>query len=346
MALAKRLDEMAWRNVGFIRSLSDQEYARELLEARRDFLRLRLRHEISIRQIYVRAAEQVAQELRGMPPGLTRNHLLALEKTLSREAEKINASVSALAKSGMNEAVGLGARPIDSRLFEALNEAIVPISIARIQRGFGDVNSAAVEALWARTYKGLNLSQRIWDHSQSARDAMRDIIHTGVAAGRDPVKVARDLERYVRQGSATLAEDYPNMMARMGRRVPKDLCYESLRLTRTEYSKAYMEGTYSRGRVNPSYHGVRWMLSDAHNVAMPDGDICDDIAEANLYNLGPGVYPVGEEPVHPHPNCLCYVVPYLVDTDTFVLQLKKWKDDPESQPSIEKWYTDFYRNLI
>ena len=39
---------MAWRNVKFIRSLSDEEFARDLLEARRDFLRLRLRHELEL----------------------------------------------------------------------------------------------------------------------------------------------------------------------------------------------------------------------------------------------------------------------------------------------------------
>ena len=307
---AKRLGQMAWRNIGLIRSTKDQEFARQLLEARRDFLRLRARHEIALRKVYIDAAGQVARDLRNLKPTigeLTRNHLMALEKSLSREAEKIQKATQALTRSGMEQAVGLGARPIDNHLTRAIREADVGLDFLKLQRGFGDINTAAVEALWARTHKGFTVSKRIWNHTQAAKNAMRDLVHTGVATGRDVVKVARDLERYVRQGARTLAEDYPNMMARMGRRIPKDLCYEALRLARTEYSNAFMEGVYSRGRVNPSYQGVRFMLSDAH----PEQDICDDLASADLYNMGPGVYPAGEEPVNPHPNC------YSEDTEVY-----------------------------
>lgn len=345
MALYKRLDEMAWRNVKFIRSLSDEEFARDLLEARRDFLRLRLRHELELRRIYLSAADRVARELRSLKPtvgDLTRNHLTALEKALRQEAEKIQEATRELVRSGMNEAAGLGGRALSNQLLRALRDAGATLDFLKIQRGFGDVNRAAVEALWARTRDGLNVSQRIWQQTQAARVAMRDIIHAGVAAGRDVVKVARDLERYVRSGAKTLAEDYPRMMARMGRRIPKDICYEALRLARTEYSMAFMEGVYARGRTNPSYRGVKWMLSDAH----PEPDVCDDLANADLYGMGPGVYPAGEEPAHVHPNCLCYVVPHLVDTRDFMIQLKEWRDNPASQPHIEEWYNNFYRKTV
>jgi len=482
---------MAWRNIGIIRSIKDELLVRDLLAARSKFLDLRARHDIGIRKIYIDAADQVARDLRALKPTigeLTRNHLQALEKSLRREEEKIYAATQALTKSGMEEAVGLGARPIDNHLLRAVQDADVGLDFLKIQRGFGDINTAAVEALWAKSRHGLAVSERIWNQSQVARAAMRDLVHVGVAAGRDVVKVARDLERYVRQGIKTLAEDYPNMMARMGRRIPKDLCYEALRLARTEYSNAFMEGVYSRGRVNPSYQGVRFMLSDSH----PEPDICDDLASADLYNIGPGVYPAGEEPAHPHPNCysddtevytnrgwklfgelvgdeliaslnpetlktewchylaetmrhhkgkmvsvqgknvdllvtpdhqmfvklqndweiisaielynrncsfqiayrvigdkihldegprvnlvdydgyvcdiqlaknhilwvrrngktawsgncLCYVIPYLVETKDFVVQLKEWRDNPASYPKIEKWYNEIYQPVI
>jgi len=50
----------------------------------------------------------------------------------------------------------------------------------------------------------------------------------------DPVDIARALTKYDKEGSGTLVKDYPNMMKRMGRGLPKDLNYESLRLVRTE----------------------------------------------------------------------------------------------------------------
>lgn len=345
MAIPKRFDEMAWANIRKIRSNRDAAFVRDILQARSDFLRLRMRHIPAIRKIYVDAADQIAKRLRDLPPTtgkLTRDHLAAIEKELRKEADKIAQKSEPLIKRGIKEAFGLGTRPTDNQLMRAVQLAgIKAIDIAKLQRGFADINTSAVGALWARTKKGLTVSQRIWNHSRNARDEMLNLIQTGLAAGRDAVKVARDLERYVRNGARTLAEDYPNMMARMKKRVPKDLCYEALRLARSEYSNAFFEGTYSRGRVNPSYTGVRWMLSDAHEIY----DICDELANADLYNMGPGVYPAGEEPTYAHPQCMCFVVPHLQDTEKFIERLIKWQEDPKSDKDLNEWYNKIYKKM-
>lgn len=338
MITEKPLSAQAWRNIGFIRSLRDEEYARDLLVARRDFLRLRSRSELAIRQVYVRAADRIAEQLRDLRPtvgGLTRRHLMVLEQALRREADAIHDGVTRQVQGSMESAVALGARPIDRHLLRAIEEAHVPVDVLKLQRGFAEVNRAAVEALWARTHRGLRVSDRIWNTANDARTAMRDLVQAGVAMGRDPVRIARDLERYVRGGAVTLAGDYPNMLRRMGRWIPKNLSYEALRLARTETTKAFQEGVYSRGRTNPAYRGVKWMLSDAH----PFPDVCDTLASADLYGMGRGVYPVGEEPVVPHPNCLCYVVAVLLDRELFVQDLLAWQSDPGSRAYLEEWYT-------
>lgn len=340
----KRLEDMLWKNIMRIKSESDERFARSVLEARRDFLRLRMRQEPAIRKVYIDAADRVAEELRKLKPSigqLTRNHLAALEKSLRQEAERISRAVEDRLKTDLAEAVRLGASPLQRQLLQALKGADVPLDFLNLQRGFGDVNTRAVEAIWARTRNGLRLSDRIWRIGESARNTMRDIILDGVARGRDAVKVARDLEKYVAQGAGSIARDYPDMMRRMGKRVPQTLSYEALRLARTEMSMAFMEGTYAAGRVNPSYKGVRWMLSASH----PMEDVCDELAEANLYGLGPGGYPMGEEPPLAHPNCLCYVVPLVADTEELVERLKRWRDNPALEPGVEQWYNDFYRGL-
>jgi len=241
----------------------------------------------------------------------------------------------------MMQAVEAGARPLNEQLLRALGEAKAPLDSLKLQHGFGDINRAAVEALWSRTHKGMIVSDRIWDQSDKARSTIRSIIWDGTARGRDAVKVARDIEQYVRKGTATLARDYPNMMERMGeKRIPGDLCYEALRLARTEMSNAFREGTYAAGRTNPSYKGVRWLLSGSHPVE----DVCDDYAQADLYGMGPGGYPKGEEPTTPHPNCLCISAPIVEDTEAFVDTLIQWIDDPSSQPDLENWYNELYRS--
>ena len=286
-----------------IRTDSDEEFVRYILEARSEYLSLRLKQEPAIREIYVKAAANVADDIARLAPGtsdLTRNHLRALEKSLTREAENIRRALEGRLRSDLQQATGLGGRPLQAHMASCLQAAGVPLDMLRVQRGFGDVNTAAVEAIWARTRNGMKLSDRIWATSDNARDNMRSIILDGVARGRDSAKVARDLERYVKQGAATMAGDYPGMMARIGKRVSKDLCYEAFRLARSEMSMAFMEGTYASGRVNPAYKGVRWLLSSSH----PLPDVCDDLASADLYGLGPGGYPAGDEPPYPHPNCV------------------------------------------
>jgi len=166
---------------------------------------------------------------------------------------------------------------------------------------------------------------------------MRDVIQTSVATGMDAKRVARILQRYVREGKQTLAKDYPNMMKRMGSRIPEDICYEALRLARTEMTAAFGGGTIAAAWASPSYQGMKWVLSNTHPVT----DICDELAAADLYGLGAGVYSPGEEPPMPaHPNCLCTLVPIHEPPDQFLNRLKKWRDDPESDPELEKWYQE------
>lgn len=333
--------QQLWRNILKIRTDSDEAFARYILEARSEFLALRLKQEPAIRQVYVDAAANVAKDIARLAPGasdLTRNHLRALEKSLTREAEGIQRALEARLGGDLSQAVGLGAKALQTHMTGALQVAGSGLDAARVQRAFGSVNTAAVEAIWARTKNGMKLSDRVWQTSDNARENMRSIILDGVARGRDAVKVARELEQYVKQGAATMAGDYPGMMARIGKRVPKDISYEALRLARTEMSMAFMEGTYAAGRTTPAYKGVRWLLSSSH----PMPDECDSLASADLYGLGAGGYPAGDEPPLPHPQCLCVASPLAENTQEFVERLKKWRDDPSSEPDLEKWHTDVY----
>src|SRR5690606_15678545 len=126
-----------------------------------------------------------------------------------------------------------------------------------------------------------------------------------IAVGEDPVETARKLEKYVRRGKKTLAYEYPEMMERIGNRIPKDICYEALRLVRSETAAAYGEGAIAASAVTPSYLGMRWLLSNNSDPC----HVCKKLAEAD-HGLGKGIYPPGAEPPMPaHPNCMCSLVP-------------------------------------
>jgi len=168
---------------------------------------------------------------------------------------------------------------------------------------------------------------------------MRDLIQESVAIGQDAVTTARMIQRYAREGAMTLAKRYPDMMKRMKGRIPGNISYEALRLARTEMSAAFGEGTIAASRVAPSYIGMKWVLSGNH----PMPDICDTLATYDS-GLGPGVYPPGDEPPYPaHPNCLCALVPIHEEPEKFVEKLKKWTENPESEPELEQWYQNIYK---
>jgi hypothetical protein len=52
--------------------------------------------------------------------------------------------------------------------------------------------------------------------------------------------------------------------------------------------------------------GVQSILSSRHNVE----DICNVYADADMFGMGPGIYPKNYAPEYPyHPNCLCILSP-------------------------------------
>lgn len=321
-------------------------YRRWALEARKKYIELRLKQDPEIRGLYIRAADRVARELRKLalktPLNYSRYHLRKrqleeLEAALRAEADRLTGNLTKSLEQCIEQAVDAGGGYSQAATLDLFKKA--GLDTAGLRTMFATVNRQAVEACWARTKKGLFLSDRIWQQGERYRNTMRDLIQESVATGQDAVKTARMLQQYVRQGKSTLAANYPNMMERMGGRIPKDICYEALRLARTEMTAAFGEGTIAAARVSPSYIGMKWVLSHNHPVV----DICDTLAEHDE-GLGRGVYSPGDEPHLPaHPNCICTLVPVHEEPEKFVERLKKWRDDPSSDQELKKWYNEIYK---
>lgn len=319
-------------------------YRKWALEARKKYIELRLRQDPEIRGLYIRAADRVARELRKLvmktPSSyLRKRQLEELEAALRAEADRLTGNLTKAFEQYIEQAVEAGGGYSQAIALDLFKKAGMDITGLRTM--FATVNRHAVEACWARTKKGLFLSDRIWVLGKNLEKAMRDLIQESVAIGQDAVKTARMLQQYVRQGAMTLARDYPEMMKRMKGRIPGNISYEALRLARTEMSAAFGEGTIAAAQVAPSYLGMKWVLSKSHPVP----DICDTLATQNFgLGLGPGVYPPGDEPPYPaHPNCLCALVPIHEEPEKFVERLKKWRDDPSSDQELEKWYNNIYQ---
>lgn len=195
----------------------------------------------------------------------------------------------------------------------------------------------AVQISFARSHKnGLKLSERIWNVGQHNKKIMSDIVRAGV--GEDVVTVARSLESYVKKGKTSISANYPNMMKRMGSRIPTNLDYNALRLARTELTAAYGEGVIASAKATPVVKYVKWVISSSH----PRKDICDTNATGGTN--GNGIYEAMSCPIYPaHPNCICTLQPAPEDTTVVVNKLKAWLKNPQSQPEIEEWYQTHYK---
>lgn len=158
---------------------------------------------------------------------------------------------------------------------------------------------------------GLQLSDRIWRLDYHAREAVTNAIEQAVIQGHGAAQAARE---FLARGVA-VPSDVANkinaanvsdiggaaLQALTGTGSPLD---NAMRLFRTELNRAHGEAYIKGALEHPDAAGVRFLLSPAH----PKPDICDLLSSANLYGLGPGVYPNREKcPWPAHPNTLSYV---------------------------------------
>jgi len=168
-------------------------YRRWALEARKKYIDLRLRQDPEIRGLYIRSADRVARELRRLalktPSSyLRKRQLEELEAALRTEAERLTGNLTKAMGGYVEQAVDAGGGYSQSVTLDLFKKA--GLDTAGLRTMFATVNRQAVEACWARTKKGLFLSDRIWRQGENLRGTMRDIIQEAVATGQDAVKTA------------------------------------------------------------------------------------------------------------------------------------------------------------
>lgn len=76
-------------------------------------------------------------------------------------------------------------------------------------------------------------------------------------------------------------------------------------VARHESVEAYRDQAVEGWKQEEWVKGLRWTISPSH----PKPDICDCLANQDLYGLGPGGYPLNQRPRTPHTSCLCGQVP-------------------------------------
>lgn len=154
---------------------------------------------------------------------------------------------------------------------------------------------------------GLNLSARLWRVHQGAAQDMKSIVDVAVQRGWSAEKALQHTMEITPELRQALEEAGSGAIAQ---RLENGLLHDSgnaaakfRRVLRTEINTAHGERYKQMVRDDPEAVGLRFMLSPRH----PRVDICDTHATADLYNLGPGVYPVDACPWPAHPNTFSYI---------------------------------------
>jgi hypothetical protein len=154
---------------------------------------------------------------------------------------------------------------------------------------------------------GYRLSDRVWRVGPRLRRGIDDRIIEGVRRGESVEEIARAIREYVDPEYAPIRYMKSGRIIRtaLGRR-QRSAAEAARTLVRTEISRVHGVSTIDRAADVPGILGVRWRLSGSH----PRFDICDEHANADLYGLGLGIYPLDRVPMFPpHPRCLCTLLP-------------------------------------
>lgn len=282
------------------RTITKASIRRASAAARREMVRLERRAIAELELVYKQARDDITAAISAYAG---RDGSLRLE-SLQHILTGVDAKIDALGKARNHL--------LDNSMLVAAQHGVAPFAMA----WSAELSTVADDVVrWAYNFKandGLQLSERLWAIDRGAKEAVGQAIQSVVIQGHSASRAAADL----------LAK---------GKRVPPDIAAQAtmanatgvaksagealltgegnahanaMRLMRTEINRAHGEAYMAGGEDHPERGGWRFMLSPNH----PQPDICDMHASANLYGLGPGVYPSRTRcPWPAHPGTLSFV---------------------------------------
>ena len=155
--------------------------------------------------------------------------------------------------------------------------------------------------------KEFKLSEKLWGEAKKTQETLKTIIKENI--NKDSSKCAKAIETYAGKGRAKACKDYPDMMKRLGGRVPGSLDFASYRLARNEMAETTFRATLEDYKDNKFVAGVKWLLANNRLKKYENACSCNELAYTDSYGLGRGVYPLEKVPERPHVMCLCSLAP-------------------------------------
>ena len=163
-----------------------------------------------------------------------------------------------------------------------------------------------MDNLISRKQNGFTLSQKVYHNTALSKGWVDDAINTGLALGKSVAEITNDVVGFIDPAT------------------PGGASFAAKRLARTEVINAYHATSVRKYQQTPWVERVKWNLSGSH--AKPDQ--CNEYAEHSHIPGGEaGMFFPFDVPDKPHPNCLCYVTPEVMDLDRFAKNFSAGKYD-------------------
>lgn len=261
--------------------------------------------DVEIRRIMRGAASEADKILRTLDgqEGIT-SKVRSAQLSMAKAQAEAWKSVGDATKVGIGDAFDASAEfmsQFDTALFDSvgMNSTFWRHSMLATSR-------AGIDAFIARTENRMTLSDRVYRNSALSKGYVDRAINQGLILGKTVAEIKKDVIGFI----------HPD--------TPGGASYAAQRLARTEVVTAYHEASKARYIESPWVERVKWNLSGAHSRP----DECNEYADSvNHRGFQAGQWLPTEVPAKPHPNCLCYVTPEVMDLDTFAKNFNKGKYD-------------------
>lgn len=215
------------------------------------------------------------------------------------------------------------------------------ITTASIATDFSGVQDEVLELMMMkRGLSAKNYQSIIKRNMQHVADQIDDFINSailrGVSSDRAAAQLAADFVGRNHPELKDLITDKGLTKAAINAAIENDelslmsiddakkAYYDAKRIMVTETNSAYRTADIVSQKRSPVVKASKWQLSGRHDAIYPGpgaGDECDIFAKMDFFGLGPGIYPVGNMPSHPHPHCQCLSVSVVLDDPS------KWGED-------------------
>jgi hypothetical protein len=320
-----------------------EEYARRYAAARRLAANLDAKTRLKLAALYVDAADDAAEVVRSaLDRGLsklTTERWSLIAGQLYAAADEVALGVESYTKDLVGKAASIYPEIDAGYVLKAARSAgASQITKTGLSAMVAGVNSRVVESLVSRVYAdGQNFSSRVWGGAGVRADWLERIRYTvsaGIAQGRDPVKIAKDIQAYARGGKIELIQRWGDLergTEEFAKRLPGRIDWRATRLVRSELYASLQDSQVRAGELNPGCDGwYDWVLTPGRQHWECD---CEELAAG-------GPYKAEEVPTYPHPQCLCVIRPHLRERASFVADLRRWAGGGDVG-YLDTWYTKY-----